>query len=628
MLLPGTALTAFLGWDAVRVWLPSLTAVPAVGDAASVAPVGLVVVATVAAGMLGAITIRPRAYPAAWPLAVATLGLARMLTHLATHHAGRLTASTLGVLAAVVALGCVAGGARAASTARLGVLTGVAASVAAHAALGSIDLVWVDTPTAQLASAVLAVSAAGAAWAARTALDAGNDAAAAWPWLSFGLLLPMIGVVLAAPGRLAVAVRWVDPLIAAMIVIQAGLLVLGAVAIRRLNARTAAPVAAALVLVGTAGSLQLAGVFPIAAQLLLATGLGAAATLVSSPAVAGARARAAAGSGGALLAAMLGVAYYAPHSIRLPYPPPAVLLLAAIGLAALTLATTRRVAPTPVRERGLGQRSAAIAAATALIAGFAALAAPATPVTVSAPGDEGATVRVVLVHSSAGFDVDGRLAIDRLTETVGGHVPDIVVLNDVDRGSWTSGSRDLLRMLRHGLGLSYLFGPAVDDLRGNALLTRYAVREGLHERLPRGSDPTARGQVVAVVEVEPDRPVAVIATQLSAEDARGDTRVPQARAVAATVARLRDRGLPVLVVGGLNAEPGSAELASFGDIVRPALPAEMATWPARSPLRQIDHVLVSNDVDVVDAQVIDEGLSSHLIVVVDVRLPELDDEQG
>lgn len=625
MLLPATALTALLGWDAVRVWLPSLSAVPVASDTAALPPAGLVIIGIITAGLLAALTIRPRTYSTAWLLAVGVLAAARILSHAATHHAGRLTASTLGVLAAVVAIGCIAGGARPAATARLGVLTGIAASVASHAALGSIDLVWMATPTAQLASATLAVSAFVAAWMARTALTPEGDESSAWPWLFFGPLLFIVGVVLASPGRLAVAVRWVDPLIAAMIVTQAGLLVLGAVAIRRLSARTAAPVAGALVLVGTAGSLQLAGFVPVAAQLLLAAGLGASTSVITSSASSLSRTRAAAGSGGALFAAILGVAYYAPHTIRLPYPPPVVLLLAAVSIAVMALATTRRLTAAPVRERGIGQRSVAVATATALLASLAALAAPATPVATSAPGESGATMRVMLVHAGAGFDVDGQLALDRLTDRIAEEDPAILVLNDVDRGTWRSGNRDLLRIVRHGLGLPYLFGPAIDDLQGNALLTRHGVREGLHERLPRGSDPAARGQVVAVIEAESDRPIAVIATALSADDPQTDTRVPQARAVAATVARLRDRGLPVLVVGGLNAEPGSAELASFGDIVQPALPAEAMTWPAPSPQRQIDHVLASDDVEVLDARVIDDGLSPHLMVVVDLRLRELED---
>jgi endonuclease/exonuclease/phosphatase family metal-dependent hydrolase len=45
------------------------------------------------------------------------------------------------------------------------------------------------------------------------------------------------------------------------------------------------------------------------------------------------------------------------------------------------------------------------------------------------------------------------------------------------------------------------------------------------------------------------------------------------------------------------------------------------TWPAHRPHSQIDHVLVRDDVEVVDAAVLDEVASDHRPVRVTLRLP-------
>jgi len=200
---------------------------------------------------------------------------------------------------------------------------------------------------------------------------------------------------------------------------------------------------------------------------------------------------------------------------------------------------------------------------------------------------------------------------------------DLVALNEVDRGRLIAGSPDLLSTAALATGSTAVFGPSSDEVFGNALLTRLPVLDVERTSLPRGDDPQARGVLTVVVELADGSPLGVVVTHLSNVDRQGETRLPQAQAVAAVVARLRERGIPAIVAGDLNAQRGDAELAVLTDLdLRGSLPDGRLTFPDRAPRVQIDHVLVPADVTVDRAVARATGLSDHRFVVVDLRIVE------
>lgn len=103
-----------------------------------------------------------------------------------------------------------------------------------------------------------------------------------------------------------------------------------------------------------------------------------------------------------------------------------------------------------------------------------------------------------------------------------------------------------------------------------------------------------------------------------------DQRPLHGRRILATVA---GSGVPHrLVAGDLNEPPGGpAWDVLTGDGLRDADPQGPPTFPARSPRRRIDAVLVSDGVDVVSQEVVDgpavERASDHLPVLAVVRVP-------
>lgn len=612
-LIPAAAFVSLLQFDVLRVWLPSLLFVVADAGETSALVMGAIAIAIAAIPPIVVVLTPRRRVRGLWVTGVAILLAARLLLQLGDGGLLQFSAAATALGASAVAIGALGAGTDSAGLARFGVLLGFAASGVIHAGLAMTDLVWRSGTVGWVATLGLVAAAAGATWPARHLLDGDGDGRGrAWPWWLLGPVLLLITVLLLVPGRVATATRWADELVAATVVAFAGLLILAVLLGRWVGPAVAGPAGAGLVLVGVAGSLEAGSLIAVLAQAVLAVGLGAIVAALDrtggdgSPRLVGAAA-----AGSPLLLVILGFVYYAGYDLPLPFSNRLVLLLTAVlvaGAALLAGATRERIV---LRERGFATRLVRVTAVTAATALVAALLVSGSD---RGPPEVGATdeaIRVAVANIHMGFDPEGRLSVHELSQVLDAHSPDLVVLNEVDRGWLTTGSRDTLRQLSGQLGLPYVFGPAADEVWGNAILSRYPIREFSVERLPRGRDAMARSQLIALVEVAPDRQVAVIATHLSHVDVQGDTRVPQARAIAATVARLQERDIPIILAGDLNAEPDDPELAIFEDVLRSVLPPGNPTFPSSDPEVQIDHLLVDDAFDFRDGEVLETEVSDH-----------------
>lgn len=621
-IVPGAALVALLLFDVLRVWLPSLLFVVADAGETSALVMGAIALGVTVAAPVIVLLSPPRAARTVWLAAVAVLLVARLVLQVSDGGPLQFGSSALALVAAAVALGALGIGTPAAGLTRVSVVLGVTASGVIHAGLGTTDLVWRDGPSAWLATLALVGATAYGAWRAAAVLDGTGDGhGRAWPWWLLGPVLLLLSVLVLVPGRIAAATRWSDPLVAATLVGCAGALLVAMLLGRWAGPPLAGPIGAGLVLVGTTGSLQASSLVSVASQLTLAAGLGAVvAALEPTGADVAARRVGVAAAGVPLGLTVIGFAYYAGYDLLLTFPNRLVLLLTGgIIAAAALLAGANRNQPT-LRERATGRRMLRAVAATAGVAAVAAVLVAGSdraPPQLGVVGDE---IRVAVANIHMGFDPQGRLSVHELGAELAALGPDIVVLNEIDRGWLTTGGRDTLRQLSAHLGLRYVFGPAADEVWGNAVLSRYPIRDLSVERLPRGRDAMTRSQLITLIEVAPEQQIAVIATHLSHVDLQGDTRIPQARALAAAVARLQDRGLPVVLAGDLNAQPEDPELTIFEDVLRSTLPPGNPTWPSWDPQVQIDHLLVSEEFRFRDSEVLDTQVSDHRPLVSTLEL--------
>ncbi|MDO8562371.1 MAG: endonuclease/exonuclease/phosphatase family protein, partial [Candidatus Limnocylindria bacterium] len=160
------------------------------------------------------------------------------------------------------------------------------------------------------------------------------------------------------------------------------------------------------------------------------------------------------------------------------------------------------------------------------------------------------------------------------------------VLQEVTRGWMINERHDLLGILGARLGMRVVFGPQIGDLYGNALLSRLPVSEIERVRylkepglryLPRGALlARVAGTVIAVTHLDHNADASRV-------------RQDQVR----TLLGAWNGRLPAIVVGDLNAPPGSPELklladAGFRDLAEQSGAVEL-TFPAGRPTERIDY---------------------------------------
>lgn len=249
--------------------------------------------------------------------------------------------------------------------------------------------------------------------------------------------------------------------------------------------------------------------------------------------------------------------------------------------------------------------------------------------------DRPRSVRVLTynVHSCVG--IDGRLSVERVARVIARHDPDVVCLQELDRGRARTGAVDQSRAIADALEMELEFHPTVrhaSEEFGDAVLSRHPMRLVRAGGLPgldrRSLEP--RGAIHVEVDVpEADgrtRRLQVVNTHLSLH--------PRERSMAVD-ALLGPEWLgavtshDVVLCGDFNALawfPAMRRLrgrlvdAQRGlDGFRPR-----ATWSGRFPIGRIDHVLVDPAMAVLHLGVADDSLarvaSDHRPVVVDLVL--------
>ncbi|WP_229404024.1 endonuclease/exonuclease/phosphatase family protein [Micromonospora sp. NBRC 110038] len=646
--------------DVLRVFLPSVITI--FGQAATTPAellgafaLGWFVFALAFPPLVRRLGVRPVTFAAA-----VALGGARLALTAAPGGRTQLWLATVGLLAGLLWL---AGTATTTGRPVPGLALGIALGAVVHAVLGTYDLVWRGGPVGWAGSvALVAVFLVVAARPARQAEPGGARA-----WLLAGPALLLTGLVALSPAAAATAASyWRGPggglswppeagdvptlpawavgifLLAALARPPRGrwrlagplALVVGAVLFATRDAGLLGP-AVVLTAAGTGACLALAdavppaaappvavppvAVPPVAVPPVAVPSAGAAPSVVPSSAAASSTPGVAPGRPG--LAAVLGmllfavaaVGYYAAYDLG--YPNAAVPVAMAGLVAAVALGGPRRATSTPPRRWVRG-----IAAAGGLVV-LVATGLPSGAFAPLRPGTPPAAVRVVAYNIRMGFGLDGRFDPDGLARVVARERPDVVVLGEVDRGWLLNGGHDTLALLAARLRMSYVFAPAADPLWGDAVLGRFPLAAARSERLAPAGAPTGAQALGVTVDLGGGVRLAVVATHL--QPPPGREPVAQARAVAAFALRYA-AGLPLVVAGDLNTEPGAPGYAEFtraGLVDALASARPLPTSPADEPREQIDHVLVSAGMRAADPVAPRSIASDHLPVAVTLALP-------
>ncbi len=200
------------------------------------------------------------------------------------------------------------------------------------------------------------------------------------------------------------------------------------------------------------------------------------------------------GSGFVIMFVLL-LGYYIGQVFKLPFPlwlfQP---IAAAIVLVAMTAAVLRfDKSPTPDRL----DWSAGFIGLGLMLLPVMALLGWHDPT--STPGQ--LPIRIMSYNLHSGFDVTGRLNLEGIAQAIEAEQADVIGLQEVSRGWVLDGSVDMLTWLSQRLNLPYVWAPTADPLWGNAILSRYPIRDVQWYAMPNNDEVRPmRGYVVATIE--------------------------------------------------------------------------------------------------------------------------------
>jgi endonuclease/exonuclease/phosphatase family metal-dependent hydrolase len=237
------------------------------------------------------------------------------------------------------------------------------------------------------------------------------------------------------------------------------------------------------------------------------------------------------------------------------------------------------------------------------------------------------------VHSCVG--VDEKLDVDRIADVIAQSRPDIVALQELDVGRMRTGGVDQAHAIAERLGMSFHFNCALkveEEQYGDAILTALPMRKvriGSLPTLPRVRGLEPRGAVWVAIDIGGVE-VQVLNTHL------GLIPLEQRLQVNALLgpdwlghADCRD---PTILIGDFNATSRYGVYRSLAQRLRDAqydrprsgLRQTIPTFPSRFPVLRIDHMFVSQGVEVTDLHAPSGALprqaSDHLPLVFDFRL--------
>lgn len=240
------------------------------------------------------------------------------------------------------------------------------------------------------------------------------------------------------------------------------------------------------------------------------------------------------------------------------------------------------------------------------------------------PARQDTSVRVLVFNIHAGKDASGRPNLDAVADLVRSTAADVVLLQEVDRGTRRSGNVDQLDILSGKTGLVGAFGRSLDydgGQYGIAALARYRLDAADTKTLPTAPpQPRAGGAVeprVALVGVAATAlgPLHVVTTHLDAS--REDEYRLQETAHLLDIVRERSSANASLLIGGdFNAEPGSRVYARLvGAGLRDAWVecggGDGLTYPSDEPVKRIDYLFLTAGLSCTTARVIDTQISDH-----------------
>jgi len=242
----------------------------------------------------------------------------------------------------------------------------------------------------------------------------------------------------------------------------------------------------------------------------------------------------------------------------------------------------------------------------------------------AAPVDAKRTIRIMTYNIHVGVGMDKKLDLQRIADVINKERPDLVGLQEVDRGVERTQRKDEIIELAQLTGMEYAFAHNLDYQGGQygvTILSKFPIGTIDHRMYQNKREAERRGMIRIEVKIDA-KPVNFVTTHLDYQYADG--RLFEAEQMVQFLGTVKG---PLVVVGDFNDEPtGSAYklmLNQFDDAWLSGHPAaDGFSYPADKPIKRIDYVFVrkSDRLKIKKAWVVETLASDHVPVVTEIEV--------
>src|SRR5215813_4583324 len=240
----------------------------------------------------------------------------------------------------------------------------------------------------------------------------------------------------------------------------------------------------------------------------------------------------------------------------------------------------------------------------------------------AAPAFAKTNLRVMTYNIHVGVGMDKKLDLQRIADVINRERPDLVGLQEVDRGVKRTEGKDEIAELATMTQMEYAFAPNLDFQGGKygvAILSRFPIKNTVHRMFENKREAERRGMLLVEVDVN-GKPLTFVTTHLDYQFEDG--RVFETEQLLGFLADVKG---PLIVVADMNDVPsGSAYQlmrTKFDDAwLTSRAKGEGFSYPADKPVKRIDHIFYRQSVRAKKARVVETLASDHVPVIAELEL--------
>jgi endonuclease/exonuclease/phosphatase family metal-dependent hydrolase len=233
------------------------------------------------------------------------------------------------------------------------------------------------------------------------------------------------------------------------------------------------------------------------------------------------------------------------------------------------------------------------------------------------------TVRVMTYNIHVGIGMDKKLDLRRIADVINKEKPDLVGLQEVDRGVQRTQRIDEIVELSKLTRMDYAFAfnlPYQGGQYGVAILSRFPIRATEHRLYKNLREAERRGFIRAEVRID-GRVVHFVTTHLDYQ--HDDGRLFEAQQMLASLSDVKG---PLIVIGDFNDTPAGETYrlmrAQFDDAWAIRSTDEGFSYPADKSTKRIDYIFTrrTDGIKTKRARLVNTLASDHVPVVADLEI--------